>query len=134
MIAAGNVFWFPDDQSQPNGQGHYYVVLSDPSLYPDQLLLVNFGSWEDYKDDACFLEVPPDRNLPYLRHTSCIEYDRAECFTLAGLEFLLKKRVIREVGALPPDIFEQVLKGAAITERLPMEYEILLEDQEIRNP
>jgi hypothetical protein len=134
MIAAGSVFWFPDDLNQPDGQGHYYVVLSDPSLYPDQLLLANFSTWDDGKNDACFLEPPPDRDLPYLRHASCIEYERARRSTLAELEFLLKKRIIRAVGVLPEDIFEEVLKGAAVTDRLPMEYEMLLEDQGIRNP
>jgi len=134
MIAAGDVFWFPDELSQPDGRGHNYVVLSNPALYPDQVVVVNFGTWEDYKDDACFLEVPPDRNPPYLTHTSCIEYERARHFTAAQLDYLLKQEIIRQQQSLPPDLFEKVRKGAAVTDRLPMEYEMMLEDQGLRNP
>lgn len=134
MIAAGDVFWFPDELNQPDGRGHNYVVLSDPALYPDQVVVVNFGTGEDYKDDACVIEVPPDRNLPYLTHTSCVEYERACHFTVAQLEYLLKEKIIRQQQRLPPDLFEKVRHGAAVTDRLPMKYEMMLEDQSLRNP
>ena len=54
MLAAGDAFVLPlgDDPTVK----HFFVVISDPSQDAQRVVFVNVTSWEEGKDDVCFLD------------------------------------------------------------------------------
>jgi hypothetical protein len=49
---------------------HLWIVISDPALDPQRVVLVNMTSHRADKDQACVLEMG---DHPYVSHRTCIE-------------------------------------------------------------
>ncbi len=69
---------------------HLWIVLSDPSAFPEQVVIVNVTSHRADKDQACILDVG---DHPFIKHKSCIEYRRAKVLPAEQLITLLGDRV-----------------------------------------
>jgi len=48
---------------------HTWVVLSDPALNPQKVLIVNFTSWDRLEDQACVLDLG---DHPFIRDRTCV--------------------------------------------------------------
>ncbi|MBX9678955.1 MAG: hypothetical protein K2X38_09325 [Gemmataceae bacterium] len=89
---------------------HLWIVLSDPLLDPDKVLLVNVTTINGTKETACVLDVG---DHPWIAYTSCVHYLKSEvtshdllCAAKDGGAFLLQE-------PLAPSVLRRVLDGAA---------------------
>ena len=70
------------------------MVISDPLLDPENIVIVNFTTWRTDKDQACVVE---QNEHNWLNHKSCINYREAKIVTLSGLEgFLDLQTMVKE--------------------------------------
>ena len=67
---AGDVFQF-----QGGAERHAWVIISDPAVDPEHVLMVNFTTWDPHIDQACVLE-PGDH--PFITTRTCVNYPRAK--------------------------------------------------------
>ena len=54
---------------------HLWIVLSDPTAYPDELITVFFTTLQPRRDQTCVVE---SGEHPFIVHKSIIAYDLAE--------------------------------------------------------
>jgi len=61
---------------------HLWIIISDPSIDPDNVLIVNLTSQASGKDQSCVLG-PGDH--PWIRHSTCVNYQDSRLTTLKKL-------------------------------------------------
>ena len=107
---------------------HLWIILSDPSIDPDHVLLVNMTSWDERKESACLLH-PGDH--PFVRHLTCINYNDFDT-VVTSLALLYEAKdhgALTLQEPLSPAVLVRVLEGAAKSERLSLEKAEILEQQ-----
>lgn len=50
---------------------HLRVILSDPDVDPDHVLIVDLTTWEDGKDPSCIIK---GGEHPWVTHDTCVDY------------------------------------------------------------
>jgi len=127
MISAGDVLRIGD--SGAKSPWHYFVVISDPNLNSQKILLVCFTTWEDWKDDTC--HISPADGFSFIRHQSCVDYAAARTESAQTLKRMMEAGAAKIVQNVGPDLLARIRKGARETNRLASKYWILLNDQEL---
>ena len=72
---------------------HLWVVLSDPKLDPEKVLLVNLTSLDCLKERVCILKVG---DHPWVAHDTCVNYGDSCVTTLALLNAARAGGAIRQ--------------------------------------
>ncbi len=72
-------------------ESHLWIVLSDPDLDPDGVLIVNVTTLTTRKDRTCVLRGGCHQHIT---HESCINYALARVYTAARLTSLLARDII----------------------------------------
>ena len=127
MLRAGDCLLIADPADESSA--HFGIVISDPSLNAQSILLVGLTTWEDYKDDSCILEPADWPELSFLRHRSCIDYRHALCASEAEIETWVKSGRAQFRGSVTPALLDRARRGAQETRFLAMKYVLLLADQ-----
>ena len=100
----------------PSGQGHIWIVASDPQTTQGQILLVNLTTLhEGCVDDACILG-PSDYVL--LTHQTTVAYSRSRVVTEAKLDAAIANGAFSPVPSLPLPALQRVLAGARASREL----------------
>lgn len=107
-------------------QSHLWVVLSDPSLDSENVLIVNLTSEADYQDHSCVLQ-PGDH--PFIKHASCVNYPGARRVTLAALQDNLKRKAITPDIPVTAEVLRRMREGAACSGRMRLMHRQILIDQ-----
>jgi hypothetical protein len=89
---------------------HLWIVLSDPALDPNKVLLVSLTTHKPHKDQACL--VQPSEH-PWVRHPSCVAYDFARVVTLEALKQLRYSGKVQMREPLSPALLLRVRRCAA---------------------
>lgn len=90
MIAEGDAFLLPLPTN--SGIKHLYVVISNPSLDHNNVVIVNLSTWQEGEDDACFLSAEEwGGKYPFIEHDSYVRYRSARLVTAARIEGWLTK-------------------------------------------
>lgn len=110
-----------------NLDSHLWIVVSDPSLYPDQVFSVNVTSSTETWDGACVL-YPDDH--PWLCKESCINYNDAQVFYDAELEKLLDKGLLTTHEPVSEVLFVRIVDGIGEA-RVEIGYHNLLVSQNL---
>lgn len=99
---------------------HLWVVLSDPSKDPDNVLLVNLTSWKPEKERACILNCG---DHPWVTHETCVNYNDFDAVitTLAKLHAAKDGGALKLQSPLSQKILQLILQGAAKSVRLSLE-------------
>lgn len=97
------------------GQGHLFVVISDPILDPEKVVIVNMTT-DRGKDQSCIL-LPGDH--PFISHRTSIRYDKARIETNRSLEWLISSGTVTRQAQLLPEVLERVRQGVAISDEIP---------------
>jgi hypothetical protein len=113
-VSTGDVFWHKDI-GDPHAVEHRVVVCSDPSLAPDQVITVPFTTWEEGKDESCY--VTP-QEYPALHHASCIDYRHAKIFTASELAKGVASGLTRQCPPVSSDVLKKIWDGATHTKFL----------------
>lgn len=105
---------------------HLFVVISDPTKKPDQVLLVSVTTYREYKEDACLLNA---NEHPWVRHLSCIAYDRARFRSNAELDQVRDAGLLQMFPPFPDHLLRPIWAGAAASAKLEDAYADLLIEQ-----
>ena len=116
------------DSFVPNGgvNDHLFVVISDPTKTPDQVLLVSVTTYRDYKEDTCLLNA---NEHPWIHHLSCIAYDRARFRSNAELDQVRDAGLLRMYPPFSDLLLRRIWAGAAESTKLEDQYADLLIEQ-----
>lgn len=127
MIAEGDAFLLPLSGTNVK---HLYVVISDPVLDKEHVVIVNVSTWEDGEDDACFLGVEEwGEQCPFIRHDSYVRYRSARLVAASKIEEWLAKSIATERRNVGPALLEAIRRGAEETRFLPNKCCLALNDQ-----
>ena len=124
----GDCFVF---KSRDDGS-HLWVVISDPSMNPNCVLIVNLTSvkvagYDGYEDLSCVFNGGEHE---WIRHQSYVSYFDARQYTNKALDVLTSSaRLTETYQTVSTELVERIHAGAAITERLAGEFEALLREQ-----
>ncbi len=117
----GTVFIFTIKEQHP------WVVLSDPTINPDSVLIVNLTSWEEYKEQTCLVDRGEHACIT---RKSCVYYEGATITTLQALLDAKDGGVLKvEREAMPADVLQRMRDGAGRSENLSMGAQDLLRQQ-----
>lgn len=109
--------------------GHSWVVISDPALDPERVLVVNFTVYTHsarWQDPACVLE-PGDH--PFLSKRTSVFYAKARLFSRRELDGFRAAGRVRLFDPVSPRLLAAIHRGAALSERIASGYRQLLVDQ-----
>jgi hypothetical protein len=96
---------------------HIWVIISDPSVH-SQIVLVNITTLtETCVDDACILE--PVDYTPYLTQRSTVAYSRHQIANSEGIDFLLVSNQFFQMPRIPTKTLLRIIDGGRKTHELP---------------
>jgi hypothetical protein len=105
---------------------HLWVIVSDPEIDAQKVLIVHITTFEEYKEDVCLLDVG---DHPRIQHPTCIAYDQSRVTSLAKLHELSTNRQIVFQAPMHPKILERIRSGANDSQRIHHKHLAILEDQ-----
>ncbi|MCH8344952.1 MAG: hypothetical protein IH983_13330 [Planctomycetes bacterium] len=100
QLKGGETFLIPEPGSSLDS--HLWIVLSEPSIDPENVLIVNLTTWAEYKDQACLLQ-PGDH--PFVKQRTCVNYADAKVVTAHQLETFLDRGQIEHQTPLTSSFF-----------------------------
>jgi hypothetical protein len=118
---AGDTFRIP--QPGTSLDSHLWVVISDPSIDPNRVLIVNFTTRRNDSDAACILQA---NEHPFVHHETCVNYGGAKVVSNAQIEILLKKGLLTHHASVSTELLQRIREGAASSERMALEHADIL--------
>ena len=117
---AGDTFRFRANET------HLWMVISDPALNKDRVLIVNMTTWRADKDQSCLLN---SGDHPAVHHNSCISYADSRVHPDAHLNSPIASGQAFLDQKLSPVLLKRVRDGAARSKRMRLDHGQLLIDQ-----
>lgn len=106
----------------PSLDDHLWMVISDPALDQDRVVVVSVLSWTPRLDQACI--VKPGEH-PFVKHDTCVQYPEARAVALARLQRLLDEGKAVEKAPLSDELLARIRSSAAGAD-IPQEcYDVL---------
>jgi hypothetical protein len=91
---------------------HLWVILSDPKIDAEKVLLVSLTTVTPLKETVCILEVG---DHPWIRHRTCVFYEYPKVVSLETLHRLQDAGLLQLKEPLSPRLLK---RGAGIRRRL----------------
>jgi len=113
-VTAGDTFRFLNGEDP-----HLWMVISDPELDANEVLIVNVTSWRADKEQTCLLG-PGDH--PAIAHNSCIFYKGSRVHSHSHLNWLYNSGKIVLVEPLSASLLKRVREGAAGSVRMRLDH------------
>ena len=111
---------------EPNS--HLWIVVTDPQNDPSHVVSVNLTTYKDdgkrLIDDACVLERG---DHPFIKHRSCVLYEKAIVHPVSQLEQAYKKNLITCHSPLSPAVLRRVREGFLKSEYAKPRHQRLVE-------
>jgi len=109
---------------------HLWVVVSDPVINPDRVLIVNMST--DRKiDQSCILQSGDHH---FVRHSTCMRYDRARLVADRDLESHLSRGDIRLDDPVSSVVLDRIRQGAEVSDYIPIGCRQILVEQGMIEP
>jgi hypothetical protein len=105
---------------------HLYMVISDPALDSEQVVMVNFTTHAPEEEQVC-IAMPGEH--PYLTVKSAVRYKDARIATVAQIEKLTQSGKLRPQHPLSLELLQRMRDGACQSEFLPEGCRKVLDDQ-----
>jgi hypothetical protein len=105
---------------------HLYVVVSDPDIDPDNVVVVNFTSYDPDEEDCCIAEAGEH---PYLAHKSCVRYKDGRVCPVSALRHLVASGTMTKHKPLSKELLRRIQEGASESDFLPEGCRKVLEEQ-----
>ena len=121
---AGDTFLIPEPGTSLDS--HLWIVLSDPSVDADKVLIVNLTSFRDDKDQSCIL-LPGDH--PFVTKKTCVNYGGIKVVAAADLERLLTAGHMKAHEPFGADVLERIRQSAAKSSHIKYAHRLILIDQ-----
>jgi hypothetical protein len=118
-VEAGDTFRY--------GHRHLYVVISDPGLDSEHVVIVNMST-DRGQDRACILQ--PGEH-PFVRHQTCMRFCDARIQTNAEIEWLIASNVAQRGEPVSPGLLDRIRQGAGISAQTPFKCKQILAEQRL---
>jgi hypothetical protein len=105
---------------------HLWIVLSDPTVDPENVLLVNLTTYDSRKERACIL-TPGDHD--WVRKETCVNYHDAVVTSSGLLDDARIGGAIRLQSPLTDRILQKVRNGVLDSERMSLDHANIVIDQ-----
>jgi hypothetical protein len=106
---------------------HPWVVLSDPAIDPENVLIVNLTDADWHHDQSCVLE--PSDYPAVVKKRSCVAYQFAKVTSLGFLKDAKRKGLLYLKPAVSPETLKKLLTGAKESDELKNAHRELLREQ-----
>ena len=123
-MKAGDAFIFTDEEPV----SHIWVIISDPEIDSETILIVYFTTYESNKDDSCILEPGDHKNI---RHATSIAFNRACVVSLGDLNSSRNNGSLRLRDSVSSEVLARIRQGAARSSGLRYKHHRILEEQAI---
>ncbi len=120
----------PGDTLKFTHQLHLWVVVSDPKLDPNQVLIVNMST-DRGVDQSCI--ISPGEH-PFVRHATCMRYDMSRVTSNASLETLLSRGSIQLGDPVSSALLQRIRDGASVSQHIPLACKQVLIAQDLIDP
>ncbi len=105
---------------------HLWIVLSDPALDANQVLIVSLTTWDKDDDPACVLNIG---DHPFVRQKSFIKYSHAKVVTNQQLDEVRARGQIHVQAPLSANVLKRARDGAAESRFMALGHADILIDQ-----
>ncbi len=90
---------------------HLWMIISDPKQNPDQVVLVNFTSWQYIHDQTCIVNVGEH---PSLATRSLVYYPEPMIRTLVNLQKSEKYGLLKHYPDLSAELLKRIQRGPSV--------------------
>jgi hypothetical protein len=94
----------------PGSDDHLWMVISDPHLDAQRVVVVCFLSWQGHIDQACVVQADEH---PFVKHTTCVNYPGARVEPADLLDRLRREGRILPKQPLSVELLKRVRDSAA---------------------
>ena len=108
---------------------HPWIIISNPEINPDDVLIVNLTDAENHSDRSCVLQISDHPHV--FTKPSCVAYCWAKVTSVAALKHLESKGLIFPKAPVCPATLAKILAGAEETDELKNAHRELLRDQSL---
>ncbi len=120
---AGTTLYVPDPGASYDS--HLWMIISDPKTHPEKVVIVNFTSWEDWKDQACVVDVGEHS---YIKKRTCVNFEGAKVVGLGDLLALENSQRLSRHEKLSSALLHKI-RSAIAASRMKLNHAQLLIDQ-----
>ena len=125
-MKAGDTFKIPLPGTSLDS--HLWVVISDPSLDSERIVIVNFTSKRADSDLACVLQA---KEHPFVHHETVVNYRGAKVVSESDINLLLKSGSLASHAAVSADLLKRIREGVPAS-RMELEIaDILIDEQKL---
>lgn len=119
-MVAGDTFIRKD------ADAHLWIVLSDPSIDPEKVLIVNLTTLDARKEQICVLNRG---DHPWIKHETCVNFADSIITTLAKLNAARAGGALQMRAPLSPGLLKKIREAVLDSERIPMDNADVLIEQ-----
>ena len=118
------------NKAYQNLSPHLWIVLSDPNLDNDRIVIVDITTWRDraifLNDASCIVEAGEH---PFVKKKSYVFYREARITSQSDMEKCIAVGLMTPQEDCRPELLERVLVGASQSPQTPIKIIGVLEDQ-----
>ncbi len=107
---------------------HLYMVISDPALDADKVVIVNFTTHSPDEEQNCVLEAGEHT---FISRKTAVRYKDARVVSVSSLQNLVRANQMTMREPLSEDVLQRVRDGAALSDFLPEGCRKILTDQNL---
>ncbi len=120
-MKAGDTFFLKKDVADR----HLRVIISDPEHFAEQVVFVTMTSYDVTKEKVCLIQ--PGEH-PWVKHLTCIAYDRIIVCKAADLETMADASAILWGTPVAQVLLSRIREGASLSRDIkPAILDILLD-------
>ncbi len=105
---------------------HLWIIVSDPLIDPDNVLIVNLTSLTPGKDHSCILRRG---DHPWIRHDTCVNYQDSQVTTLKKLIAARDGKALIPDSPLDPIVLKKIRDDSLKSTKMPLEHADILIEQ-----
>ncbi len=109
-----------------DADAHLWIVLSDPSIDPEKVLIVNLTTLDARKEQICVLNRG---DHPWIKHETCVNFADSIITTLAKLNAARAGGALQMRAPLSPGLLKKIREAVLDSERIPMDNADVLIEQ-----
>ena len=114
------------DTYRREGSSHVYVVVSDPALDGENVVVVNFTSNKAWQDQSCLLMLGEH---PFITEETVLFYAKARIHCNRELDTALASGRLTLHDPVSDAVLAKIRAGARDSDRLPFKMKQILEEQ-----
>jgi len=116
------------NKESPRLPSHLWIVISDPTLDSENVLIANVTDIKNHDDHSCVLTA---EDHSWLTKDSCVAYQRANNTTVADLENAASQGLLTMQVRMSEDVLQRILLGAQLSDELKGSHRELLRKQSL---